>query len=149
MENGSPELKFFPENDLDDCTNAVIEIHPMLVDEVKTANIKSNKVNINDAETDIGTAEDATDPETLILELIRSNPKITIIQISEKIGALSVSGVRYHIKALKDRGILSRKGSTKAGEWVVADVNPNVEQVLRLFYAHYNQKTHLSPLSPA
>lgn len=92
MENGSPELKFFPENDIDDCTNAVIEIHPMLVDEVKTANIKSNKVNINDAETDIETAEDATDPKTLILELFGRILKSQLFRSLKKSGRFQSAG---------------------------------------------------------
>ena len=53
-----------------------------------------------------------------ILKLIMNNPKINTFAIANHI-EYSVSGVERIIKQLKEEGIISRRGSTKSGEWIV------------------------------
>lgn len=56
--------------------------------------------------------------EKQVLLLLNANPSITANDIAEQIG-LSKRGVEKQIKKFRDLGILSRKGSDKAGVWVV------------------------------
>ena len=53
-----------------------------------------------------------------ILELLNSNGKITRAELSEKIG-LSIRGIEWHLKNLKEKGVIKRIGSTKSGFWKV------------------------------
>jgi hypothetical protein len=48
------------------------------------------------------------------------NGKLTLPELAE-ILSLSIGGVEKIVRQLKEEGILFRKGSTKAGEWVVKD----------------------------
>lgn len=51
-----------------------------------------------------------------ILSFIAENPHITNAQLAEKCG-LTEDGIYYHIKKLKDKGVLKRKGGKKEGFW--------------------------------
>jgi len=65
--------------------------------------------------------ESSTTQETTqekIIKLIKLYPSITQKGLSEQTG-VSVDGVKYHLKKLKDAGIITRIGSTKAGHWKV------------------------------
>ena len=53
-----------------------------------------------------------------ILNLIKTNPSITQMEMSEALG-LTRDGISYNIKKLKDRGIIERVGSTKNGIWKI------------------------------
>jgi ATP-dependent DNA helicase RecG len=53
-----------------------------------------------------------------IIRQIKLNPSITQKGLSEQTG-ISVDGVKYHLKKLKDAGMIKRLGSTKAGRWEV------------------------------
>ena len=53
-----------------------------------------------------------------ILALLNNNPKITRAELSEKMG-LSIRGIEWHLKNLKEKGMIKRIGSTKAGFWKV------------------------------
>jgi ATP-dependent DNA helicase RecG len=55
-----------------------------------------------------------------IIKQIKLNPAITQKGLSEQTG-ISVDGVKYHLKKLKDAGIIKRSGSTKAGHWEVLE----------------------------
>ena len=57
-----------------------------------------------------------------IINLIRENPKITQIEMAQKLN-LTRDGVSYNIKNLKENGIIERIGSTKNGEWKIKLVN--------------------------
>lgn len=57
-----------------------------------------------------------------IINLIRENPKITQIEMAQKLN-LTRDGVSYNIKNLKENGIIERIGSTKNGEWKIKSVN--------------------------
>ena len=52
------------------------------------------------------------------LNLIKSKPSITQIEMSEALG-LTRDGISYNIKKLKDSGIIERVGSTKNGIWKI------------------------------
>ena len=70
-------------------------------------------------------AEKSTDPDKTsgktahIYDLIRSNPQITREQLADETG-LSVRGVEYPQKALRETNRISRVGS-KGGYWEVID----------------------------
>ena len=53
-----------------------------------------------------------------IIALIKENPKITQKELSEKTG-LTIRGVEWNLKKLKEEGILKRIGSAKGGHWEI------------------------------
>jgi ATP-dependent DNA helicase RecG len=55
-----------------------------------------------------------------ILELIRLNPRITREELSGKTG-LSVRGIEWNLKKLKEMSIIKRIGPTKGGHWEIID----------------------------
>lgn len=59
-----------------------------------------------------------TPTETKILEEIRENPEITQEQLAITIG-ITIDGIRYAVKNLKKKGVLSRSGSRRSGSWVI------------------------------
>lgn len=54
-----------------------------------------------------------------LLSLLRENPRMTLNDVAETIG-LTRDGVKKIADKLRAKEILTRKGSTKAGEWVVS-----------------------------
>jgi len=64
--------------------------------------------------------EEGGTTQEIIIKLIKSNPDMTQKGLSDKTG-LTVDGVKYHLKKLKDDGIIERSGSTKAGHWEVLE----------------------------
>lgn len=56
--------------------------------------------------------------ETAVLKLIISDTSISIDKLAKEIG-LSTSTIDRIIKSLKNKGILSRIGSTKQLKWVI------------------------------
>lgn len=57
--------------------------------------------------------------EKILIEMI-TDPKITIAQLSEKLG-LSTSGVEKNIAKLRKQNIIKRAGSTKSGYWEIIE----------------------------
>lgn len=55
-----------------------------------------------------------------ILRTLRGNPGITRTGLSSITG-LSIRGVEWHLAKLKAEGKIKRRGSTKAGQWVVVE----------------------------
>jgi len=53
-----------------------------------------------------------------IIVLIKENPSITILELADKIG-LTVKGIEWNIKKLKEDGKLKRIGPAKGGYWEV------------------------------
>ena len=82
------------------------------------ANILSNR------EMHIGYKEaaaeekDITEREKIIIDLIKSNPQITLTEISDKIDK-SLRTVNNAMKALQEKGIIERSGGKKNGSWKV------------------------------
>lgn len=58
------------------------------------------------------------DRNAMIIEILRSNPNITLQQVAEKIGK-SLRSVKTSIKFLQERGVVERIGSKKNGTWKV------------------------------
>ena len=110
IENGSPELKFYPDNDVDNYTNAVMEINTEFL---KSFNGSSTK------ETTKETTKEKSNIQEQIVLFMKNNPSITAEQIANEIKEITADGVRYHIRNLKAHGIITREGSTKSGKWVV------------------------------
>ncbi len=55
-----------------------------------------------------------------IIALIKENPLITIPELAAKIG-LTVKGVEWNIKKLKEDGKLKRIGPAKGGYWEIVE----------------------------
>ena len=53
-----------------------------------------------------------------ILEILKSNPKITMADIAKTLN-LSQDGIYFHIKNLRDAGIIARMGGRKNGSWII------------------------------
>jgi predicted HTH transcriptional regulator len=58
------------------------------------------------------------DREKKLLELIRENPSITMNRMAAVCG-LSKSSIRYTLDGLRNRGVITRKGSQKKGLWMI------------------------------
>ena len=101
--NGSPKLKFYPDNDVDNYTNAVMKINKEFFNSSKVGNTTKENENIVNK----------------ILALMLENPKITAEQIANNLENISAEGIRYHIRNLKKSGKIIREGSTKSGKWIV------------------------------
>jgi ATP-dependent DNA helicase RecG len=59
-----------------------------------------------------------TIPETTqkLISAIKQNPYISIEELSQMAG-ITVSGIKWNIKKLKDKGLLERGGTNKGGYW--------------------------------
>ena len=68
------------------------------------------------------TAEETTQETTQekLIRIIRENPSITTNGLAEITG-LTTDGIKYHLKKLRNAGILTREGSTKRGKWIISD----------------------------
>ena len=59
-----------------------------------------------------------TDNEQLILNTIRLDNRVTMVKMAEQTG-LSRATVERVVKAMKDKQIIGRVGSTKNGNWII------------------------------
>ena len=55
-----------------------------------------------------------------IIRLLQENPSLSVRVLAEKIG-ISARVTERHISKLKSEEILTRKGATKNGQWVVVE----------------------------
>ena len=62
--------------------------------------------------------ETAQETTRRILDLMEENSSITRDELAERIG-LTSDGIKYHIKKLKEKNLLTREGGDKGGHWVV------------------------------
>lgn len=60
------------------------------------------------------------DAESIILQMIKDNPKTSITQIADQM-LVSDSCIRNYIKTLKEKGKLIRKGTKTGGFWEVVE----------------------------
>ena len=65
-----------------------------------------------------GKEKDNNERETLILEILKTSPDITLDEVAVKIGK-SVRTVKIIVKKLQETGKLKRIGSKKSGKWKV------------------------------
>ena len=54
-----------------------------------------------------------------ILEIIKSNPTISVKQISELVNEIKYDAVRWNIAEMKKKKIIERKGTTRKGTWII------------------------------
>lgn len=87
LENGSPKLKFYPDNDVDNYTNAVMDINTEFL---KNFNGSTTK------ETTIKTTTKTTMKQEEIIRIIAENPYVSAKEMAEKLN-LTIDGVRYHL----------------------------------------------------
>lgn len=66
------------------------------------------------------TTKTISDTNKRILIIIKDNPSLTAKEIAMKL-AITEDGVRYHIKKLKQQGLLEYIGSSKNGYWKIKD----------------------------
>lgn len=59
-----------------------------------------------------------SDNEQILFNVISANPNITKLEMKAQTN-LSMSTIDRNIKSLKEKGILQRVGSNKAGNWIV------------------------------
>ena len=112
LENGSPELKFYPDNEEDNYTNAVMGVNKEFL---KEFNGSLTQETTQETTQEIKIEKSVSNR---IIELMMMEPNITAKQIAEHLN-VSFDGVRYHIKKLRAEGKIKREGSTKSGKWVV------------------------------
>ena len=55
-----------------------------------------------------------------IVELLKANPSLTRKDLAIVL-SVSEDGIKYHLNALKNKGIIQHQGSTKSGYWIVND----------------------------
>lgn len=63
-----------------------------------------------------------TDTQQKILELIRNNPSITHIQMSQRL-SINEKTAKRATQTLRELGLIKREGSDKTGQWVLFDKN--------------------------
>lgn len=72
--------------------------------------------NVGNVGNDVG--DETNDNEGLLIELVRQNSKITAKEIADTL-KLSKRQCERIIADLKNRGILSRKGTNRTGDWII------------------------------
>lgn len=74
----------------------------------------------NTQEREGSTQEITLSNKERLISLLRENPRLTLAEVAEIVG-LTRDGVKKIADKLRAKGILSRRGSTKAGEWIVRE----------------------------
>ncbi len=54
-----------------------------------------------------------------IIELIRTNPTITARELSELIENITLSGIKWNLKKMKEVEIIKREGTARKGKWIL------------------------------
>ncbi len=70
----------------------------------------------NEASNEIPAKKPKT--KNLILEMMKENPSITMLQLSEKIG-VTPKAIEKQIMRLRSLGLIKREGSNRSGTWKV------------------------------
>ena len=58
--------------------------------------------------------------ESVILNMMRSNPSVTAMLISQEL-KLSLRSIQRYMTSLREKGLIRREGSTKRGKWIVIE----------------------------
>ena len=112
-EYDTPELKFYPDNEEDNYTNAVIGINKEFLNEFNSSSYEK---------TTTKTTTKTTIKQEEIIKIIAENPHISANEMAEKLN-LTVDGVRYHLNKMRKAGLIRYEGSTKLGQWVIMKLN--------------------------
>ncbi|HII3688954.1 TPA: winged helix-turn-helix transcriptional regulator [Pasteurella multocida] len=109
LENGSPELKFYPDNEEDNYTNAVMGVNEEFLKDFDSSNYEK---------TTMKTTTKTTMKQEEIIKIIAENPHISAKEMAEKLN-LTIDGVRYHLTKMRKAGLIRYEGSTKLGQWII------------------------------
>ena len=80
--------------------------------------VESNGTETGTKKMGTGTENKITGTENKILSMIAENPRITIMEMAERIG-MSKNGIIYSMDKLRKEKIISREGAQKNGQWVI------------------------------
>ena len=111
--NNSSELKFLPDNDVDDYTMAVAYINGEFV---KTRDEEKRKQQL----TSNSTPNNNASLQEKILELIKEDKHITKKVMVEKLG-ISMYALKKELAEMSEKHIAEYLGYSRKGEWVVYD----------------------------
>ena len=109
--NGSPMPIFETDDDRTYFLTTIL-IHPEF-----TASDEGRNDGRNECRNDLITVA-LTDNEQLILNTIRLDEHITMVKMAKQTG-LSKATVERVVKAMKEKNIIGREGSTKKGKWII------------------------------
>ena len=77
------------------------------------------QIDPNDVRSDVRTVESTIGKEeSVILNMMRSNPSVTAMLISQEL-KLSLRSIQRYMTSLREKGLIRREGSTKRGRWIV------------------------------
>ena len=82
---------------------------------LRTLKAKGQAYEIAAAETDKKTTKKTTEK---IMSVMKSMPDVTLAELANATG-ISVDGVRWNIRKLKDANLIRRIGPDKGGHWEV------------------------------
>ena len=102
--NESPSIYFEPGNETDNYTMAVLPINREVLKDTLDIN-KSNDLKLSSG-------------DEKVLNLLKINDKLSIKDIADLTG-LSVAGVNYCIKSLKNKNLIRREGGNRNGNWII------------------------------
>ncbi len=54
-----------------------------------------------------------------IIELIKMNSTITAKELAENIQNITLAGIKWNLKKMKDNGIIVREGTSRKGKWII------------------------------
>lgn len=80
-----------------------------------------NKNYVQEKATPETTPQIISKNEARILALIKIKPNITGKEIENKLGDITLDGIKYNLKKLKDREIIRRFGPNKGGYWQIEE----------------------------
>ena len=69
------------------------------------------------------TTQKISDIQVRIVDFLRNNPMASRGSIADYINDITEDGIKYHLKALQDKGIIKRIGPDKGGYWKVLSEN--------------------------
>ncbi len=64
---------------------------------------------------------DITEIENRILDLVREEPNISQASMADKLN-VSTNHIKYYVRVLIKKGLLSRKGNNRSGVWVIRNI---------------------------
>ena len=77
------------------------------------------QTDLDDVRSDVRTVESTIGKEeSVILNMMRSNPSVTAMLISQEL-KLSLRSIQRYMTSLREKGLIRREGSTKRGKWIV------------------------------
>ncbi len=95
----------------------------MVMDGVALGNgyttIEKEGATIEKRNTTIEKDKTTIEKREMVLNLLRKNPKLSNKELAVLIGDITIDGVNYHLKKLRDKGVLKHVGPRKGGHWEI------------------------------